>query len=656
MTEVKDNQLQLNRQSIETELKTYKKEPLKMIAEYIRNSFDAKAKKVEILFWKQNEEVEAMYAPTELIIKDDGDGWSFESNETQYFLSSSKKSNDDQRTTLPHWKLWRWRYSFVWFADSLEAKSGNKIMTLDCDTNIKVENCDDFTNGTQVKLINIKTDLLTSLWTDLEKFLRLEFWRFLKWNPNLSIEINGIPLNLKFIIKNEETLDKTVFSEALQRSLNDYDLTFKIVLRNEKPKEYSRFFMFKEEGSDEIFTKTTGFNKQSDNFWHSVYIYSPIFETSDIDENYNDDETLPLDVSANKKTKQKIFREIKFQLSNIRRPLLEANSKKVIENLHSEASMPDLDFYWIYDKEWFESLLQEAYVIAPNLFSANSPSERKFVCNTFAALLSSQDENLIKKFIQQVFTLEQQEKDKLEELLDRTDLASIVRTVAEVQSRLDVIADLEALLFEYEKETLEVVHLQQVLNKNPWIFGEQFRLFTDTEWALKTTLYKYAQEVLEIEDPTITSTSKKELDLFLVKTSAETESIRKNIVVEIKRPSVTLWKKEYDQIELYANKILEESVCNDPNTYREFYLIWNDFNSDIERKIETSKPHWEEHRWLTENTLDWRRKIYVRKRSSVIWVEHKYKLQYLAEKLKLQSKEIASNPTEIVSLYTQDKS
>jgi len=65
--------------------------------------------------------------------------------------------------------------------------------------------------------------------------------------------------------------------------------------------------------------------------------------------------------------------------------------------------------------------------------------------------------------------------------LDRTNLANIVRTAAEVQSRLDILTDLETLLFKFEKETLEVKHLQQVLNENPWIFGEQFRLFTNTE-------------------------------------------------------------------------------------------------------------------------------------------------------------------------------
>jgi hypothetical protein len=212
-----------------------------------------------------------------------------------------------------------------------------------------------------------------------------------------------------------------------------------------------------------------------------------------------------------------------------------------------------------------------------------------------------------------------------------------------------VISDLEALLYEYEKETLEVVHLQKVLNNNPRIFWEWFRLFVDTEWPLKKTLYKYAKDILGIEEPKIASTSKKELDLFLVKTSAESETTRKNIVIEIKRPSIKLWKTEYDQIEKYAEDILKESVCNDGNTYREFYLIGNDYSQHIIDKIDSATPHWEKNKWLTMNILDWRKKIYVRKWSDIIWVELKFKLKYLEDKLGLKKKEVWDTPDAIVN-------
>jgi hypothetical protein len=59
-----------------------------------------------------------------------------------------------------------------------------------------------------------------------------------------------------------------------------------------------------------------------------------------------------------------------------------------------------------------------------------------------------------------------------------------------------VIEDLKKLVFDFKDETLEVQHLQKVLDENFWIFGEQFRLFASTEGTLKNTLSKYAKEIL----------------------------------------------------------------------------------------------------------------------------------------------------------------
>lgn len=643
-----ENNLELNKQSIETELKGYKKEPLKSIWEYIWNSFDAWAKKVDILY---DVPTQALKSINSIIIKDDGCGRDFSSTETKYFLSSSKLSDKDENDkTLPHGKLGRWRYSFIRFANSIEVLSWNKKMILKKDTAINVSDTTTSVSWTEVKLENIDLIMSSALWEDLYKYLSLEFWWFLKWDQSLSICVNGVPIDISKIIKDEINFTNKDFSSELQKQLDTNTLDVSIIVRLEKPKEFSRFFVYKDRASSELFTKTTWFNKNRDNFRHSVYIYSSIFEAGDENSLEENKEWLPLHLNAKNKIKKKIIDEIKVKLSGIRRPILKTNSESIIKDLHTEKSIPNLSDYDIYDTEGYDSLLQEVYIIAPGLFVWASETDRKFVCTIFAALLSSQDGNLIKKILEQVFWLEQEDKDTLEALLERTNLTNIVRTTAEVQKRLDVISDLEALLYEYEKETLEVKHLQSVLNNNPWIFWEGFRLFVNTEWQLKKTLYKYATDVLGIDDPEITSTSKKELDLFLVKTSSESETVRRNIVVEIKRPKITLWKTEYDQIEKYADDILKESICNDENTYREFYLIWNDYDSHISEKIDSMKPHWEKNKWLAMNTLDWRKKIYVRKWSEIIWVEHKFKLKYLQEKLWLNPKEQGSSPDQVVHM------
>ena len=118
---------------------------------------------------------------------------------------------------------------------------------------------------------------------------------------------------------------------------------------------------------------------------------------------------------------------------------------------------------------------------------------------------------------------------------------------------------LKVLISVHEKETLEVKHIQKILDDNFWLFGEQFRLFSSTEGALKSVLIKYATEILGITDPELNSNPNGEVDLFLTKTESIGEGIQKNVIVEIKRASKCLKEsKEYNQINDYRKKILEQ--------------------------------------------------------------------------------------------------
>ncbi|MCA6069582.1 MAG: ATP-binding protein [Endomicrobium sp.] len=210
--------------------------------------------------------------------------------------------------------------------------------------------------------------------------------------------------------------------------------------------------------------------------------------------------------------------------------------------------------------------------------------------------------------------------------------------------------------WDFENETLEPKHLQKVLDKNFWIFGEQFKLFASTEGALRNTLLRYAKDVLQIEDTTITTTSRKEVDLFLIKTLSETETCQRNIIIEIKRPSKIIGKEEYDQIKSYSTEIMKESICNSTNTYWEFYLVGNGYDGTIDDAIENAKNHGEAQKGLTENIKNGRVKIYVRKWSDILEVEWKHKMEYLKEKIQTQAKNIHyENPQEIVEQYTKTK-
>lgn len=640
--------LQINDQSLRTELKAYKNEPLKAIGEYVWNAFDARATRVDIDFTIPEERIGRIDAIT---IRDNGTWWDFDGKDTGFFLSSGKQE-EEHSTTLPHGRWWRGRYSFIWFAERLEAESIEKKMVLKKDGSIE-QGASEIRKGTTVSLIGLTDEFWQYLFdeTAIKSFLWNEFAWFIKGDSRLEIYVNSEKMDFSFMIKEEISIKRSDLSEELQEWLGSHWLEASLVIWDKKPREFSRFYVYDKTWTSELFTKTTGLNKQGDEFWHSAYVYSSLFtkdDSGDIDESWPQ---TSLEIQAEGKIKKRIFAELKTRLCDIRRPILTKKSKAVVKDLHVTKSIPDLPEYGIYDTEWFDEFLWQAYVIAPGLFVWKWEQERKFICGTFAAMLSSQDGFMVMKLLEHAAWMDEEDKKRLMELMERTHLSCIVRTASEIQYRLDVVSDLESLLFSHEKETLEVKHLQQVLNANPWVFWEQFRLFVDTEWPLKSTLFKYAKEVLWIDNPEIESESKKELDLFLVKTLSETETVRRNIIVEIKRPSITLHKEQRDQIELYAKQILQESVCNDPNTYWEFFLIGNDYDADIVEAIDNARNHGEWHRGLISNTLDGRKKIYVRKWSDILGVEIKNKMKYLEEKLNIKHQTADSNPDKIAKKY-----
>ena len=159
--------------------------------------------------------------------------------------------------------------------------------------------------------------------------------------------------------------------------------------------------------------------------------------------------------------------------------------------------------------------------------------------------------------------------------------------------------------------------------------------------------------MLEIEDPALDTTPSGEVDLFLVKQEASSDTVQKNIVIEIKRPSITLNKACYDQIDSYRTKIMQQSLCNGTNQHWEFYLIGSEIDSHISELIESAKNHGEQKKGLTKFLLDGRAKVYVRKWSDFLEVEWNSKMKYLKEKLELKAKQADySSPDEMVKNIT----
>jgi len=637
--------LRINEQSIKTELKSYEDKPYKCLFEYVWNSFDAGATKVDILFDIPAENIGYI---DNVRIVDNGKGWDFKNNlNTDTFLSSTKNQQNVTNKTLPKGKFGRGRYSFVWIAEKIAISSKQQKMFLNHSTKIEMETISKNIQGTKVEFFGIYQNLSDCLIVEdnLHKEFLLEFGWFLAENENYKIKINNKELNISQNIKKIKEIEKNDLPDKIREQL-DNSFKVKIILWDEKPSEYSKFY-FLDEKNIEIFKQNTGLNKKSDEFWHSVYITSSLFKNiTTIDDENEEQPTLDFGDKKIKRLKKQIILYIKNELTLIRKPYLIKQSEFLLDELKEDNIIPELTEFGIYDEQSYGDLIKTIYTITPSLFTGKSLAEKKFICATFAGLLSTQDDVLIKTILEQLQELTEDEKQDLINILNRTSLSNIVKTIKEIDHRLDILHKLKFLISEHEKETLEVKHLQKILDQNFWIFGEQFRLFSSTEGALKNVLMKYAKEILEITNPELTTQPNGEVDLFLTKTENIGEKIQRNIIVELKRASKKLGKNEYDQLEKYMEKILEQNLTNSENQYWEFYLIGKDYNEHISRKIETVQHLGEKEKGLTLHIKEGRVKMYVRKWSDILEVEWGTKMKYLKEKLEIKARKQDTNLVE----------
>jgi len=151
---------------------------------------------------------------------------------------------------------------------------------------------------------------------------------------------------------------------------------------------------------------------------------------------------------------------------------------------------------------------------------------------------------------------------------------------------------------EAQKATTERRQLHKILERESWLFGDEWTLTASNE-TLRRVLVKHLVAALgeDVEYADVMPRSQAEggvliPDLVLSASASSYSRSREYLVVELKRPSVTLGKPELDQIEAYANAITDDEQFNQLDVSWTFWLIGKDYETYIDRKLRTpGNPH-----------------------------------------------------------------
>lgn len=582
---------------IKNSLKRYKS--LQALAEYVWNGFDAHASRVDIAIYNNDLDGTGM-----IVVKDNGTGIdrSMLSQKFKPFYQSEKIYEPTIKHSATHGKNGVGRLTFFTFANFATWKTSyrqnNLILSYEIEINaatLQRYEPSDEQEGTEFTGTSVTfSDLINSdITPDTARiFLAQEFCWFLELNKNqgFSIYINGEQLTYStHILKSEEH----------QYIYPNTKTLFKVryICWDVKLSEYSKYYYIKEDGT-EIAKENTTLNNKGDSFYHSVYIQSRFFNYFDTKDSGLSQ--LTIGGLSHKKSPEFgfIMKEVNKHLYDMRRPFIKETVSKVVDALDIEGAFPDYDPKNILDqyrKSQISEMVSTIYIAQPKLFSNSMNKEQK---KTFIRLLDlimeSGEVDSLFKILNEILDMTEVERTDLADILRYSHMSNITKTIKLIQDRYQAVEDLKELVFNPNLHANEVNHLQKMIEKHYWLFGEQYNLVTAAEPNFAEALKRYLRYLhKEYESAAVDHPDKlKQMDIFAVRQDI-THGKYHNIVVELKHPNISLGETQLGQVKRYMRTIMEIPEFNASNMSWEFYLVGNRFTSDhyIEGELETNKSH-----------------------------------------------------------------
>jgi hypothetical protein len=196
----------------------------------------------------------------------------------------------------------------------------------------------------------------------------------------------------------------------------------------------------------------------------------------------------------------------------------------------------------------------------------------------------------VSRILRAVFNLPKIRQDEFSQLLDKTELGNIISASSLVANRIVALKVLSEMVFDpkHRRTIKERGELDILIRDNTWIFGEHFH-FTLAEAGLTKIMGRVSEDLA-------TKRSKKKIrkpdgtvgriDSFMGRMVPHgEENHREYLLVELKRPSITVGRKELDQLEDYVGAILDQPDFKNTLTTWNFFLVSTEYDKRLEERI-----------------------------------------------------------------------
>lgn len=229
---------------------------------------------------------------------------------------------------------------------------------------------------------------------------------------------------------------------------------------------------------------------------------------------------------------------------------------------------------------------------ASKVINESKPNGRKLALSLIREATETSP-SALRRVLEDVIGLSPEQLTEFDELLNRTSLSNMLKASRVIGDRLDFLALLDTIIWEREpkKATLERNHLHKLLEQEPWVFGEEWSVSTSDQRlsrVLRAHLGLLGEGMSVAEDsndPVLLSDGREgRPDLVLWRAAEVHQNRLEHLVVELKRPSKTLGAAEVQQIEMYADAVIEDNRFDKQTTHWEFWLIGDEVDSFVTKR------------------------------------------------------------------------
>ena len=197
----------------------------------------------------------------------------------------------------------------------------------------------------------------------------------------------------------------------------------------------------------------------------------------------------------------------------------------------------------------------------------------------------------VSRILRAVFNLPKFRQDEFSSLLGKTELGHIISASSLITNRIVALQVLREMVFDpKQRQTIkERGELDVLIKDNTWIFGENFH-FTMTEAGLTKVMNRVSNE-LAIKRSKGAKGRKPDgkvgrVDSFMGRAVPHANpQHREFFLVELKKPSIVIGRKELDQLEDYVNAMLQQPDFISTSTDWNFFLVSSEYDDVVRERI-----------------------------------------------------------------------